>query len=115
MISEYRQMHSEYNLRTFRQQAKVFLFWGAASLIDGLFLVIWIFVQWLANKVMDELPLSGIDDIVLKAFLGIFAVSTLAPVIIYMYVDIRIMAMRAQKIIAQEKATNVADTSISPQ
>jgi hypothetical protein len=56
----------------------------------------------LPYKVIANLQLSGIDKWVLSAFQLLFAVSTLAPVVVYIYVDIRVMLLRAQGKIRHE-------------
>jgi hypothetical protein len=88
-------------------ELKTFTKWTISALIDSAFLILWVFVQWLVNKVVANLELSGIDRWVLSLFQILFAISTLAPVITYIYVDIRIMLLRAQRKIRREKELNL--------
>lgn len=84
-------------------QLKILSKWIISSLIDSGFLAIWVFLQWLVNtKLIANLELSGIDRWVRQVFEVLFAISTLAPVVIYIYVDIRVMLLRARKTIQRE-------------
>jgi len=54
------------------------------------------------NNVVALLILTGIDRVVLAIFQFLFAISTLAPVAITIYRDIRIMLLRTQRKIRSE-------------
>ena len=96
-------MSSGNNWQELKSELRTFSIWGISSLIDSGFLAIWVLIQWFVNEqVISKLELSGLDGWVLSAFQIIFAISTLAPVAIYTYVDIRIMIMRAQKRLQNE-------------
>jgi len=83
---------------------KVFTKWTISGLIDSAFLALWVLIQWFVNdKVIANLKLSGVDKWVLLIFQIIFAISTLAPVIVYTYTDIRLMIIQAQKRIRRER------------
>jgi hypothetical protein len=85
---------------------RVFIIWSITSIIDTSFLALWVAVQWLVgNQVIKPLKLSGIDQIVLIIFQILFAISTLAPVAITIYRDIRIMIIRTQRKIKEEVIT----------
>lgn len=77
--------------------------WTISSLLDVVFLAIWVGTQWLVNKFIANLELSGIDEWVLLNFQLLFAISTLVPPVIYIYVDTRIMLLRASRRIQREK------------
>ena len=82
---------------------RLFTVWTVSSLIDSAFLVLWVTVQWFVNnKVIRPLILTGIDQLVLTIFQILFAVSTLAPIAITIYRDIRIMLLRTQRKIRKE-------------
>ncbi len=84
-------------------EVKVFIKWALSSLLDGGFLALWVFVQWLVNnQVIANLPLTGVDWLVLLVFQILFAVSTLMPVVIYICVDISKMFLRARRAIQRE-------------
>ena len=86
-----------------KNTVKLFSFWSLTTLIDTLFLVIWVSIQWIVgDKVIAPLKLTGIDQYVLIIFQIMFAVSTLAPVAITVYSDIRIMLIKTQSKIHQE-------------
>jgi ABC-type transport system involved in Fe-S cluster assembly fused permease/ATPase subunit len=89
-----------------RSETTTFLRWVISGLIDSVFLIIWVFTQWLTNSIINNLNLSNIDKWVLIIFQILFAASTLAPVIVYIYVDVRIMILRAQSRIALEIAVS---------
>lgn len=86
------------------EDLKIFCIWSISSLADAAFLVVWALVQWLVNdRAIARFQLSGIDRLVLEAFQLLFAVSTLTPVAIYIYVDIRVMFLRARRRIREER------------
>jgi len=79
------------------------MIWTVSSLIDSAFLALWVSVQWVVNnKVVAPLILTGIDKVVLTVFQVLFAISTLAPVAITIYRDIRIMLLRTNRKIRNE-------------
>lgn len=82
---------------------RLFTAWIVTSLIDSLFLALWVTIQWLVgSKVITPLELSGIDRVVLTIFQILFSISTLAPIAITIYRDIRIMLLRTQRRIQSE-------------
>lgn len=86
------------------RELKVFTVWIFSSLIDAIFLALWVLVQWLVNgNVIVRFGLSGIDRWMLFAFQVLFAISTLAPVVIYIYADTSVMFWQAQMRIWREK------------
>jgi hypothetical protein len=86
-----------------RDTLRLFTIWTVSSLIDSAFLALWVSVQWIVNKkVVTPLGLTGIDKFVLTIFQVLFAVSTLAPVAITIYRDIRIMLLRTNRRIRSE-------------
>lgn len=79
--------------------------------IDSLFLIFWILIQYLVDTyVVSKLGLRGIDSWMLLGFQWLFAVSTLIPVIVNIYVDLRIVLQRAQTRIARETETEGEST-----
>jgi hypothetical protein len=100
---EMRSMDRFYNWKNVGGELKVFAVWIASSIMDSVFVAIWVLLQWfVSEKVIHGLRLSGVDTWVLGAFQVLFAMSTLVPVVIYIYVDIRIMILRAQQMIRLE-------------
>jgi hypothetical protein len=98
--------------RDLKERLEVFVTQAASSLIDSGFLALWVIVQWAMNEyVVNRLKLSGIDKWVLLAFQVVFALSTLAPVVMYIYVDIRVMILKAQRRIRREKQLSIAKDS----
>ena len=71
-------------------------------LIDAAFLVLWLALQYGVDYVIKKLELSGIGYWMLVIFQVVFAISTLVPVIIYIWLDISVMVIRAGKKIKQE-------------
>lgn len=66
------------------------------------FLVIWVIAQWLINQIIQLWPHSGTFQLVLATSQLIFAIVTLIPILLYYYVDIRIMMINADRMIQQE-------------
>jgi len=85
------------------RQIQIFIQWSISSAIDAAFLALWVFFQWLLDvKIIQEYKISNIDLWVLLSFQIIFAISTVIPVMIFIYTDIRIMFIRAKRRIQQE-------------
>ncbi len=95
-------MNKKFEWQEVSDEVKVFTRWFLSGIIDSVFLVLWVFVQWGTQKLIHNLSLSGIDYWMFLSFQVIFAISTLAPVIIYIYTDIRIMIIKGQKRIQSE-------------
>lgn len=95
-----------------RNEAKVYSTWAACSLLEGVFLTTWLFVQWLIGKAVALFELEDvIDRSVLWAFQILFAVSTLVPVVVYIYTDTRILLLRARRRIQLEmESTRESDS-----
>ncbi len=75
-----------------------------AILVDAGFLVLWVTVQWLSEQLIQRLKLAEvIDSWVLRTFQIVLALSTLAPVVIYTYVDTMVMWTRARKKVRRAK------------
>lgn len=55
-------------------------------------------------------PVNGIDKWVLSTFQIIFAVTTLLPILIYIYVDTLTMIYRARKRIRNERERSLNDS-----
>ena len=82
---------------------RILSLWAITSLIDSSFLALWIVIQWLVStKVMTPLKLTGLNQIVLIVFQVMFSISTLSPVAITIYRDIRIMLLRTKRKIQRE-------------
>ena len=96
-------MNTDPEWKDLSRELKVFTIWAISGLIDSAFLALWVIVQWLVNEyIITKLNLSFLDQRVLSVFQIVFAVSTLAPVIIYIYTDIRVMIIRAQSRVQNE-------------
>jgi hypothetical protein len=76
--------------------------WAIGSLIDAFFLFLWVIIQWLLNIFIVPLRLNSFDNLVLSIFQVLFAISTLAPIAITIYQNIRIKLLRTQRKIRQE-------------
>lgn len=84
--------------RELRGRLRLFAFWAASSAIDCAFLMIWVTVQrfgdWFLTKsdwFLTRQEVSGLNQWVLTAFHLCFAVTTLAPVLLYVYSDVKTM------------------------
>lgn len=71
--------------------------------IDSIFLSIWVVLQYGVNQlVLNNFFLSGIDKWMLLSFQIIFSFSTIIPILIFLYVDLRVMLIKAQRQIDDE-------------
>jgi len=100
-------MHQYYRWKDLLGEFRVFAIWAGSSIIDSAFIAVWVFLQWFVNEVVvSRFRLAGVDNWVLIIFQVLFAVSTVAPVVTYIYVDIRVMLLRAQRIVRIEMERN---------
>jgi membrane-anchored protein YejM (alkaline phosphatase superfamily) len=81
----------------------LFTVWAASAVIDCLFLVIWLIAQWGIEK-LTTLLVSGFNQWMVQIFEATFAISTLAPILIYVYTDIRVMAEQSRRQIREVAA-----------
>jgi len=73
----------------FRLRWKDVLRYVTAFLVDVVFLIIWLLLQRLVGElIINKWQVTGIDKWVLPAFQILFGVSTLLPVVVYVYVDL---------------------------
>ena len=79
----------------------------AVIFVDALFLSLWVFIQYVVDVlVVKQLNLSGIDKWMLLIFQGLFAVSTLVPVLASLYLDIRNILRRTREELKKGSANN---------
>ena len=69
-----------------------------SMIINSVFLILWIAIQWGVNRFIEWLQPAGLDLVLLWIFQGIFAVTTLMPILAYYYRDIRAIFKAAQDI-----------------
>jgi hypothetical protein len=77
--------------------------WAATGLIDALFLVMWVYAQWLVSKFLSQYQLVGVDLIVLDVFRVLLALSTVGPIAIEIYRHLRIMIIQANRSIGSAR------------
>lgn len=89
--------------RDIADNLRMFAKWTIASLLDGAFVAFWVLVQYGFNLVIQHFPLQGVDMWVLRCFQILFAITTITPVIFYIYEDIMVMAYKTAKRVHLEK------------
>lgn len=90
-------------LKEASKEVKIFVKWGVSSLLDGVFIGFWLLIQWVVQRLIESFPPAGIDLWLLRVFQVLFAITTLAPIIGFIYVDIMIMIYRARKHVQDER------------
>lgn len=85
---------------------RMFFKWTISSFMDGVFVALWALIQYSFNQVIQYFPLQGVDVWVFRCFQFLFAITTVAPVVIYIYEDIMIMSYRTAKRVRFEKEQN---------
>jgi hypothetical protein len=83
-------------------QVKTFINWIVAGLIDAVFLILWVSMQRIANIFVDSVELTSVDALIRDIFIVLFSVSTLTPVLLFIYKDIMIMVIRTYRSIESE-------------
>ena len=72
------------------------------GVIDTIFLIAWVFSQFVASKVFTILELNNLNRFFYYVFQILFAISTLIPIVLVIYRDVRVMFIRTQREIATE-------------
>lgn len=90
----------------------LYTIWVLSSAIDVAFLVAWALIQYWFNRIIVGLELERVDAFVFLALQILAAVSTLAPIAFYTYLDIRKMWIKTMDELQKEKdSRNVAVVS----
>ncbi len=85
--------------------------WLLCAFLDTLFLALWAVAPWALSIILsDQLALRGFDSIVLMVLRVLFAAATLTPIGIYIYRDTRLMIIRANARIRDERERSIGDT-----
>lgn len=74
-----------------------------AELINAFFLVVWVLLQWGLHAFLAQFPLEGLEGMMVSIFKYLFAFATLVPIVVFIYVDTRIIFIRAAHTIKLEK------------
>lgn len=82
---------------------KTLIVWSISILVDALFLLLWAYLQTLVNSYVSKLEFIGLDATSFLVFQIIFFISTLAIVVTYIYVDLRVMLYEAKVEIEKAK------------
>lgn len=81
-----------------------FVISGACIFIDGLFMALWVLVQWVVSEyVVKPIQPYGIHWLSLLVFQVVLGISTLAVVLVYTYEDISVMIIRAHRRVTGER------------
>lgn len=88
--------------------------WVLTSLIDVSALSIWALFQYGLGVFISKLNLTGLDSWVFFTLQIFTAISTLAPVALFIYKDIRIMWTRTNQEI-QDESIGIDSPDFSPQ
>jgi hypothetical protein len=87
----------------------LFAVWIASILIDSVFLLAWLVAQWPVEKAA-KLVTTSFHQLVFHAFEITFAISTLVVVLLYVYMDVRVMILQMQsEIESQRKELRLAN------
>ena len=76
---------------------KIFFKWIVSSLLDASFLILWVYMQQFASQIINQFTLEEIDKIQLSIFQILFAVTTLVPIIAYVFIDITKLYFQAKR------------------
>ncbi len=75
-------------------------------LFNSIFLCIWVIIQYGISTILSKFKTEDMSEIVLLIFQFIFAISTIIPIIIRLYTDIRIMVIQSNNEIEKEIKKN---------
>jgi hypothetical protein len=85
----------------------------AITFLDCLFLALWAYPNVLVERWIVRLHVQGIDEVILRCMQVFFGVSTLAPICISLYKDIRLMVKRANRDIDSDDPPDPPPPAIS--
>lgn len=85
-------------------ESKLRLRWLASSMLDAVFVVLWILLQWGANYIVEFFELSGLAHWASVLIRLSFAITPAVPISIHIYKNIRIMIMRTNLEIKRAEA-----------
>lgn len=77
--------------------------WTLCVMIDVVYLAIWGLFQYGLSRIISSLNLSGIDAWVFFILQVLSAISTLVPIALFIYRDIRVMWVRVNRDIQKEE------------
>ncbi|MCA9333788.1 hypothetical protein KC963_01960 [Candidatus Saccharibacteria bacterium] len=86
---------------------KFFFRWIASQVINGLFFLVWIAIQYIVSQLISLMPLSGLDRWMFWAFQILFAISTFIPVGAYIYRDIHKIIRETAREVQRTNSENV--------
>jgi hypothetical protein len=98
---------------------KPLLVWTVTGLIDSVFIILWVVVQYLTDRLVEPFKLTGINNIQFVIFQILFAISTLLPLLLWIFKDIIIMGIQVQTQIKQalqqaSLSSSTPQSSIAP-
>lgn len=96
-----------------KSKAKTALAWATSLLVDSVFLSIWFLAQSIVGRLATSFPAHGTDSYAIASVQVLFAISTIIPIILYIYQDTLIMYYRTKANI--EKARQIYNYIISTQ
>ena len=82
------------------ERLQLYLIWAVCILVDNLLTGFWAVCEWvfgrLKNVAISSGYVSGFGHVTLGVFEAVFAISTLAPVVAYVFRDIKVIALQAR-------------------
>lgn len=93
-----------------RERLSVFGVHTLSIFVDCIFLILWAVLHWAVNELIHRIftqavgqPHNDWEDLIIRGGQIVFAISTLAVILIHMYQDISLMGVRANQTIEEEK------------
>jgi uncharacterized membrane protein YciS (DUF1049 family) len=83
------------------------LIWSVSILVDNVFLAIWVLAQWGVGRLVEKFPAHGIDYYAILVAQMFFALSTLAPIVLSIWLDIAKMYYRTKSKISKAKQASL--------
>ncbi len=75
-------------------------------LLNAFFLCIWLGVQYLVAYIVSLLTTDEMNKILILIFRGIFAISTLIPILINLYKDLYILTIQANNEVKNKQTSS---------
>jgi hypothetical protein len=91
MIKAKKESFTDKFIEKLKSSIKFIFIWTGITLVNASFLVLWVILQWLALQIAENPTLSSLETWILSAFRYVFAATTLPPIIIWNWMEIKYM------------------------
>jgi hypothetical protein len=107
-----RESSSIHSSSTSLEELKVFIIWAISSLVDGVFLILWVFVQQFFDQLVSNLQLFGVERGILIVIQLLFAILTLVPILTHICLSL-IRSLKEARLLIWEELSMYRRTRVT--